>query len=290
MNQLVINTLYNASLFYIVAFSFSLLYFASKKFYISHAAIIMLAPYFVFFLNSLGVEFLFSIVFGIFLSTIIGFLTEVIIYRKIRFRSTNSLVFLVASLGLYIIFQNTISILFGNEVKSIALRDIQVANYLLGGYITNIQLLILMIGFIVAIIQFVIFKYLKIGKSIRAISSNPLLSNIYGIRNNNIMSFVFIVGSFFASISGILHALDKGIQPVMGFNLFLYGVIAMIIGGSEKLWGLVLGAIVLSLAQNIAAFFLDIKWMDAATYLILIIFLIIKPLGISGQRQKKVEI
>jgi branched-chain amino acid transport system permease protein len=291
MNQLIINTIYNAFLYYIVAFSFSLLYNSSKKFYISHAAIIMLAPYIAYSINYFqGPELPLSIILGILISTLIGFLTEIIIYRKMRSKSSNSLIFLVASLGIYIVFQNFISILFGDEVKSFGLNHIKVANKFIGGYITNNQALIVIFGIFFSIAHFILYRYMKIGKMIRAFSSNNQLSRIYGIESNSLMSFAFILGSFSASIAGILYALDKDIQPTMGFNIFLYGVISMIIGGSEKLLGLLLGAFVLSLSQNIAAFFMDISWMDAIAYCILIVFLMVSPTGISGQKLKKVEI
>ena len=291
MNQLIINTIYNASLYYIVAFSFSLLYYSSKKFYISHAAIILLAPYITYFLNFIyGIELSFSVIIGISFSTLIGYLTEIIIYRKMSLKTSNSLVFLVASLGIYIVIQNSISIIFGNEVKSFRINNIHVANQINGGYITNNQIYIVAVGVLLIITQFILYKCLKIGKMIRAFSSNIQLSNIYGVKSSTVMSFSFIVGSFIASIAGILYALDKDIQPNMGFNIFLYGVISMIIGGNEKLWGLLLGSFVLSLSQNMAAFFMDISWMDAIAYVILIIFLLINPKGISGQKLKKIEI
>jgi branched-chain amino acid transport system permease protein len=46
----------------------------------------------------------------------------------------------------------------------------------------------------------------------------------------------------------------------------------------------------LAFAQNLAAYYLDAKWMDAVAFLILIGFLIWKPLGFSGRRLKKVEV
>jgi len=76
----------------------------------------------------------------------------------------------------------------------------------------------------------------------------------------------------------------------MGFNLLLYGVIALIIGGNGSTWGLVGGAFLLATAQNLGAYYFDSKWMDTIAYIVLILFLIWKPLGFSGQILKKVEI
>jgi len=124
----------------------------------------------------------------------------------------------------------------------------------------------------------------------KAISSNLELSSIFGINQNKIFLLAFGLGSCLAAISGILIAFEKDLTPTLGFNLLLYGVVAMIIGGVGSLWGIVGGAFLLSIAQNIGAYYLDSKWMDAIAYIILILFLIWKPLGFSGTRLKKVEL
>ncbi|NNJ84505.1 MAG: branched-chain amino acid ABC transporter permease, partial [Gammaproteobacteria bacterium] len=64
----------------------------------------------------------------------------------------------------------------------------------------------------------------------------------------------------------------------------------MIIGGTESLWGIAAGAFILAAAQNLSAYYLDTKWTDAVTYLILIVFLIFRPYGVSGAKIRKVEI
>ena len=66
--------------------------------------------------------------------------------------------------------------------------------------------------------------------------------------------------------------------------------VAVIIGGVDSYIGLILGAFLLSSVQQLSAFYIDSKWMDTFTYILLIAFLIWKPLGFSGKQLKKVEI
>jgi len=42
--------------------------------------------------------------------------------------------------------------------------------------------------------------------------------------------------------------------------------------------------------QYVIAYFFGTRWMEAVSYVILILFLIVRPLGISGKQLKKVEI
>ena len=79
-------------------------------------------------------------------------------------------------------------------------------------------------------------------------------------------------------------------EELDGFHVFLYAVVAMIIGGVGSFKGLIGGALLLATAQHLSAYYIDSKWMDVMAYIILILFLIWKPLGFSGKRLRKIEI
>ena len=197
---------------------------------------------------------------------------------------------MIASLGLYVIFQNLISMTWGDAALSITQRNVVVGDRFLGGYITSNEIKIIVTSAVLFFLMRLLLKYTSIGQNIRAVSSNLLLSNIFGVNTNRVIEHSYIFGAIFASIAGILVAYEAGLSPNMGFNLFLYGAVVMIIGGVGGTWGLVAGAILLASAQNLAAFYISSQWMNGITYVILILFLIWKPLGFSGKRLKKVEI
>ena len=115
------------------------------------------------------------------------------------------------------------------------------------------------------------------------------LRRVRGYRLRVIL-WAFGIGSAMVAVAGILIAFDTDMRPTMGFNWLLYGVVAMIIGGVGSNWGLVGGALLLATAQHLAAYYIGSQWMDAVAYIILILFLIAKPLGFSGKRLKKIEI
>jgi branched-chain amino acid transport system permease protein len=197
---------------------------------------------------------------------------------------------MIASIGLYIVFQNLVSLVWGDDIKSLRTENISVGNEFFGAYITNIQITTIIICLLLFIGSLTFVKYSMIGKAFRGISSNNDLSNILGINSNKLILILFGIASFLAAIVGILVGFDSDLTPTMGFNLLLYGVVAMIIGGVGSSWGLVGGALLLASAQHFCAYFIDSKWMDAIAYIILILFLIWRPLGFSGKRLKKVEI
>jgi branched-chain amino acid transport system permease protein len=290
-SQIVLNILFTFSVYLLIAQSFSLIYSVTKFFFLTHAYIITGAAYFVyFFFNQLKYPFYLSIILAVIISIGISLLFEYFFYRPLRKKNASSLVLLITSLGLYIICQNISSLIWGDDFLKIQSNTIQQSNEIFGAYITDIQIVSIVLCFSLFFIVNLFLKNFKLGKEIRAVSSRFELSYIFGINSDKITYWVFGIGSGLAAISGILLSLDTGIIPSFGFNILLYGIVVIIIGGIGSPRGLFFGAFILSVTQHLSVYYFDSKWVDAITFLILILFLLIRPLGLSGKKIKKIEI
>ncbi len=291
MSQVFTNISLSALLYLLIASSYSLIYYPTKFFHIAHAAVVTSAAYLVYLFSiQLSIPFPLAIVDGIATAALIGMFCELLVYRPMRKRNRPPLAYMIASIGLYVLLQNTISLYFGDDTKVINTAEISVGHQIFGAYITTIQIITICVSLVLFVGVNLFLHFTATGKSIRAVSSNPELCNIYGISSNKVILIAFTLGSALAAIAGILSAMDTNMTPTFGFNLLLYGVVAMIIGGVGSTRGLLAGSLLVATAQHLAAFYLDTKWMDAVTYVILILFLIWKPLGFSGKRLKKVEV
>ena len=279
------------SLILIIGFSFSVVYQASKFFNFAKAVIITFAAYFMyFFYIQLRFPIAISIPLTIICATIIGMLSEIALYKPLRKRNASPMILMIASLGLYIILQNVISMIWGDATKSVRTGEVKVGNEFFGAYITNIQIITIVVCLVLFVACTLFMKYNRIGRNIRAVASNSELSNVVGIHSDKVILWAFGISSVLAAVAGFLIAFDTGMRPTMGFSWLLYGVVAMIIGGVGSHWGLVGGALLLAATQHLAAYYIGSQWMDAIAYIILILFLIAKPLGFSGKRLKKIEI
>lgn len=291
MPQIISNILLSTSIYLLIANSFSLIYYTTKFFHIAHAAVITSGAYLVFLLaNKFSIPFPLAVAVAIAATVLLGILCELIVYRYMRKKNVPALAYLIVSIGLYVVLQNFISLYFGDDTKIINTGEVTVGNQIFGAYITTIQIITVFVSIALFIAVNLFLHFTATGKSIRAVASNPELCNIYGISSNKIILIAFGIGSALAATAGILSAMDTNMTPTFGFNLLLYGVVAMIIGGVGSTRGLIAGSLLVATAQHLSAYYIDTKWMDAVTYIILILFLIWKPLGFSGKRLKKVEV
>jgi branched-chain amino acid transport system permease protein len=291
MGQLAINILIKTLIYLLIVVSFKQLYATSKFFVISHAISITFGAYFTYFFSiTIQLSLLFSIPFAIILVTLIALMNEIVVYKPLRKKNIHNWQFLIASLGIYIILQNIISLFYGDETKSFRTWRIKEGYQFLGGNITNVQLITVIVILGILILHWFFMKKISAFQKIKAVSSNSDLSEIFGISKDKTILLSFTLGSSLASIAGILIAADTDMRPTMGFDWLLYGVVAMIIGGVGKPWGLLAGSLLLALSQHFIAYFIGSQWMDAIAYVILIIFLLLRPYGFGGRQLKKVEI
>jgi len=291
MLQIIINILLSFALFVLIGQSFSLIYYSTRFFHIAHGAVLTFSAYFAYlFLVQLDLPGAISIVLAIFCAIIVGVLSEIALYRPLRKRNASFMILMIASLGLYTVLQNIISMFWGDATRSIRTGSNSIGNDFFGAYIADIKIITIAVCLTLFVICVFFMRYNRIGRNIRAVASNPELSNIVGIPSDRVILWAFAIGSALVAVAGILIALDTDMRPTMGFNWLLFAVVAVIIGGVGSNWGLVGGALLLATVQHLAVYYIGGQWMNAVAYIILILFLIAKPLGFSGKRLKKIEI
>lgn len=291
MVQLIINIISSFGLILLIGYSFYCIYSTLRFFHLAHAVALAFGAYFTYcFSISLGLPLMLSVVLAVLGGVSIMLVVYYLLYINGIERKIANWKMMVVSLGLYVVLQNTISMIWGDARLSLRTWDVTVGHEILGAYITNTQIItILASAFLVMLARF--FALItNIGRRIKAVSANPGMSSIIGISDKSVMAFSIAVGSALMACAGILIAADIDMTPTMGFDWLMYGVVAMIIGGMGKIRYMLLGAFLLAAAQQLSAFFFDGKWMNATAYIILIIFLYFRPFGFSGKKLKKTEV
>lgn len=276
--QILINSLINGLLLALVAMGFHIIFSATKIFHIAHGGIYIIGAYF-YLWSSPVVGVASGIILSVVFAFLLGVLIEWSVYKPLLKKSSNENIALISSLGVYIIIINVVALLFGNETK---ILDNTIRESLTFGeiIITRPQVwqLIFALPLIALFLTFI--KVTGYGLKIRAISDNPVLARVTGIKTQNIRYIVFGIGSVMAISAALLKGFDTGIDPYSGMAITLSAAVVVIIGGSSSLYGTILASIMLAIVQNFTEFFLSAQWKDTVTFTILIIVLLWRTEGI----------
>lgn len=280
--QLILNSIIAGSIYALLAMSFNLIFGATKFFNFAHGSYAVIGGYAVFYFGkTLGLPIFAAVMIGIAAAGLTGYIFDKLIYLPLRKRKSTNLVKLVASIGLFTVAQAIIAILFTSQFQTLSSASSTQKIYQIGsGVMTQTQVVMFLSAILIFAVLMLILKLTMFGKAINALSDDEEVAKIVGINTNKIISYVFLIGAAIAGWTGILVGFDTGIEPTMGLQLFLKGVIAAIIGGVASVPGGLLGGFVLGFVENFGIWKISGEWKDAIAFGLLIIFLLFRPSGI----------
>lgn len=289
LTQLVANGLIAGVVVALLAVGFAVLYSGSRFFVFTFGASYAWAAYTVLGLIDYVPRWI-AIGAGILVGIGIGVLLEQFIYRPIRRRGSSPLILMLASIGAYTVLQNVISMVFGDETRSLRGWHTAEGHLILGARVTDIQLTIVGVSILVLTATWLLLKRTLLGRRLRAVANDELLARVVGIHVERAVLSAAALGSGLAAIAGVLMSLDTSLIPTMGFQALLLGVVAAIVGGVNSVGGAVLGGMLLGLAQHVGVWKLPTQWQDAIVFVILVVFLIVRPQGLFGKPLRRAAV
>jgi branched-chain amino acid transport system permease protein len=123
------------------------------------------------------------------------------------------------------------------------------------------------------------------GKAIRATAQNAEVAQVCGIDVRRVRLVTFALGAAMAGVSGSLIALIFTVSPEMG-RMFIGRAFAIVVlGGLGSFVGAFVGALLLGVAETVAAYYTDTQLAEAVSYAVLIGVLLLRPSGLFGTKE-----
>lgn len=288
IQQFVLNGLIAGGIYALVALGFTVIFRTVKFFHLAHGIVYTTGAYIGYTL-SIQCHFpvIISFILAILSAAIMGVCIDLIVYRPLRRKKASNLILLLASFGVFIFIQNLIQLIYGAQILSLRTGPVKEGYKIFSAVITPIQIVILVTSILLMVALWIFMRKAKFGKAMRAVSDDPVAANIVGINPEKIIMISFFLGSALAGAAGFMIAMETNLEPTMGFSMILKGIIASIVGGIGSIPGAMLGGIFIGLAENIGIAWLPSAWKDVIVFIILIVFLLIKPQGFFGLKTNK---
>ncbi len=281
--QIIANSLIIGSIYALVASGFSLIYSTNKFMHFAHGVMVALGGYLLFTFFSLAhLNFYISCILTLIATAIVGLISYRIVYAPLQQRQSSNIILLIASLGLLILIENSIMLIYGPDVKTISYFEIGKGLTILGAIITPVQIAIIVVSLLLLAGLYLFMNKTKTGRNMRAVSDNKELTSIIGINYRWIADLSFIIGSVLAGIAGILIAIEQSLTPTMGTGLIIKGFTGAVVGGIASVPGSIIGSYILGFVENIGVWFLPSEYKDAIAFILLFIFLLFVPNGLFG--------
>lgn len=275
-----------------IAIGYSLVYGILKFINFGHGAVYMVGTYIAFFCWTafldympLWPSFLLSVLISMIGSAIFGIVMEKAAYKPMRNKSR--LTTFLSSLGVSFFVTYGMEFLVGPQPRSTPTLFEGVKFIIGGAIITGYQvfMMVLSVILVVGLVWFV--RKTWMGKSIRAASEDRQAAELMGVNLDKAISVTFALGSALGAVSGILVGIYyNAVYPTMGLMAGLKGFVAAVAGGIGSIPGALLGGLLLGLAENLGAGFISSGYRDAIAFVVLILVMIIRPMGIFEREQR----
>ncbi len=283
--QVLFNSVITGSLYLIGAVGLTLTYGLSNFPNFAHAELITLGAFIGYFVaEQLGLGLPAALIVAFLVTGIVGFLCYRGIFQPLAKKGATIIHLMVASIALGFILRHSIGgiwtwrpLYFTTTWSSYAVGPLRV---------TGLWLWLIFTALALAVIMHFILVKTKIGKAIRATSSNPELALASGISVDRVIWLTWFIGAGLAAIAGIFRAADTQIWPMTGWDIILPMFAVAILGGIGNFYGAIAAAFIIGLAENIGvvgliALGLSTAYRIGIAFLILIITLIVRPQGLA---------
>jgi branched-chain amino acid transport system permease protein len=274
------NGLVNGSLIALTALGFSLIYNTMRVFHIAYAGIYVWAGYVLYlFMEVLHWPVLASALMALLAAAILSISCELLIYAPLIRKGRSHNAIMISSVGVLIFMVSAAELFFGNSAYflNFAVPSDIIS---LGNFLYGYRAISLLISLALLAAFFVYLKYSKSGIRIRALRDNELLGRIYGIRAKHLKIALYGLSGVLAATAACLSALDVGINPHLGMLVFINAFVALVIGGVGRFDGPVIGGLLLGILQAFTEYFFDSRWVLMVTFILLILFLLLRPKGL----------
>lgn len=280
--QLFVNGVILASMYALLGISWGIIFNVANTFHFAGALTYLLAGYVaVYTYDKLGLPFPLAFILAIAVAVLFGIVVEIVLYRPLRRLFATPLAILIASLGLLIIGENVILLVFGTV--PIAMTRLHISLYSFGSInFANTHLIATVICIVVVVLYILFLNLTTTGKAMVATANNPQMAEVVGINISRIYLLTFVVGSTLAGVAGFLYSMTHAASLPMGMEMVLVAFMATLMGGVGHLWGAVIAGIIMGMVQSFAILAIGSQWQLAVLYLLLIIVIVVRPRGIFG--------
>ncbi len=249
---------------------------------LAHGSFYMLGAYLAWWLSLKTGSLLLAILLGTALSVAFGLLLERILFRHFYHRDHLDQVLL--TFGLIYIFEESRSILWGDDVHGVKIPDALAASLPLTDNLSYPVYRLFMSGLCIALAigLYLLISRTRLGMKIRAGAFNRDMTEALGINIKLIHAVVFALGVGLATIAGMIAAPISSVYPNMGSQVLIMCFVVVVIGGIGSVRGALISALLVGFVDTFGKVLLP-QVAGMLVYMLMAAVLLWKPEGLFKQ-------
>jgi branched-chain amino acid transport system permease protein len=274
------------SMYGLLALGFYVTYAVSSTVNFAQGSSMMLGAVFAYtFSVRLGWPFVPAAATALLLCAGYGLLVELLAVRPFARHGSNA--WLMATVALGIVADNTVLFTFGKEPRGLALPWVAASTNVLGVHVSALQVAIPVVGLALAALLHWYSRNTRWGKAALAVVQNADAARLMGINVPAAIMAAYAVSTIFAGAAGILIAPLSTVHSDMGTVFGLKAFAVAILGGITSAWGVMLAGLIFGVVESLITALLGSTYTQILTFTLVIVALALMPHGLFGRAELK---
>jgi branched-chain amino acid transport system permease protein len=287
--QILLNGIIVGSIYALVAIGFVVVYRSVAMFNFAQTEYYTLGGMlFATLLAVTGLPFLIALLATAAAGALVGIVSERVAFRRLLLVQAPPVNVIIASIALGIILRSLILLAWGPDAYRVpSLGDDPIT--LVGLLVTPQQVFVVAATASTVGLVSLFLQKTRLGLALRATASNRTVAGLMGVPLGVVLPVSFGLSAGLGALGGLLVAPIMLAQFSMGQAILVKALAAGILGGLSSIPGVIVGGLVVGLAENLAGAYVSSAYKDVVGFAVLIVVLAVRPSGILGARiQEKV--
>ena len=283
--QLLVPALSLGCIYGLIGLSYSLIYRASGLMNFAQGDVMTLGAFMGYtFFKLFNLPFLVSVLLTCVIMFFVGLAMERFVIRVLQNQGVMMAYMLLATFAISYILQNGMLVTWGSI--NLAFPSIfKNPTMTIFGYTMQPEYAMCVIASVVfmLLLHFFMTKT-KFGTSMRAAAMDQAAAESCGISVALTTGVTYGISSLVAGIAGILLGPIYGLYTTLGSSIGGKGFAGAVMGGYGNMYGAIVGGVALGLIETFSAGYIGSNMKNLVAYIVLILFLFIKPTGIFNEK------
>ena len=224
-------------------------------------------------------------IIGMFAAFLTGIFIDLVIMRQAQ--KVSPIAKQIITFGVIMIFLGVAPMIFGSVPLSYPRFMPAGSVYIFGASISHNGLLNISVGVAIMAILFYFLQYTKWGLAVRVTASNEHTAKLMGVPTSKVTMGAWAIAAALGTLSALMHAPTSRVSTIMMETVQVNALIAGVLGGFSTFHGPVVAAYLIGLSRNLLQFYVSSIWADPLLYLLILLFIVVRPNGLFGKKVVK---
>jgi len=276
-----LNSLTLASLYFLVASGFTLVFGLMRNVNLAHGSLYLVGAYVGWVVGDHTGSWLLAVAAGFLVAALTGLLLQVVVFRHMQGQDLQQT---LVTIGLSIVLADIMLWIFGGEIYTF-----EPPGWIYGSTSLPIvvkfptyRIAVFAIAVAIGVLLWWFLARTRVGMMIRAGVDDRGMLAASGVNVQRLFAVTFAIGAGMAGLAGVIGGSALSISPGEDTRYLLASLVVVIVGGMGSVGGAAIGALLIGTAEQFGLAYAP-TYSVVFTFVIMVLVLAFRPRGIMGK-------